>query len=75
MGLHLLVVGIDLAAFGIVDPQGLDRADDDACTVSKVMRADLRKIADVEHLNPPLELCVERLPIRMARILQGLHGL
>ena len=38
MRLQILVVGVDLAAFGILYPQGLDRADDDAAAIADILR-------------------------------------
>ena len=50
--LHLFVVGVDLAANGVADPQGLDGADDDAAFIAHVVRAQLREIPNVEKRAP-----------------------
>jgi hypothetical protein len=73
--LHVLVVGIDLAALGVRDAQRLDRAHDDAAMVADVVRADMREVRDVEHAHPAVEGLVQRLPIGVAGVLQRLGRL
>ena len=73
--LQVLVVGVDLAALGALDPQGLDGADHDAATVAEVVRAELGKVGDVEHPHPAREGFVQRLPVRMAGVLERLDRL
>ena len=75
MRLQVLVVGIDLAAFGVLDAQGLDGADDDAATAADVVRAQLREVGDVEHAGPPVERRVERAPVGVAGVLERLRRL
>jgi hypothetical protein len=70
MRLHVLVVGIDLAAFGVVHPQRLDRADDNARVIADIVRTDRREVGDIEHPHQALELRIERPAIRMARVAQ-----
>ena len=75
MGFEILVVRINLAAFGVLYPEGLDRADNDAATVPDVVRPDVAEICDIEHAHPTAKGFFQRLPVRVARILQRLGGL
>ena len=75
MRLHVLVVGVHLAAFGALHPQGLDGADDDAAGVAQVLRAEAGEVRDVEHPRPSGEGVVEGPPVGVVRILQRLRRL
>ena len=72
---HVLVVGIDLAAFGVRHAQGLDRPDDDAATIPQVVRAYMDEVRDIKNSDPSVERVVQHLPIGMLGVLQGLDGL
>jgi hypothetical protein len=75
MRLHVLIMRIDLAAFRVRHPQGLNRADDDAGVVANVMRTDDRKIRDVEDAHASIEHLVQRPAVRVPRVLQRLDRL
>ena len=75
MRLHVLVVGVHLAAFGALHPQGLDGADDDAAGVAQVLRAEAGEVRDVEHAHLSGEGVVQGPPVGVAGILQRLRRL
>ena len=70
MRLQILVVGIDLAAFGAVDAQGLQRADHNDDFILQVLRAELGEVGDVNHQQLPAKDCFERQAVRMAGLLE-----
>ncbi len=69
------MVLINLAAFGVLDTEGLHRADNDAGVLCKIVWSDVGEIADVENAHPSGECIVERGPIGMARIAKRQGGL
>ena len=73
--LQVLVVGVDLAALGALDPQRLDGADHDAAVVAEIVRPDMGEVRDVEYAHPAGEVFVQRLPVGMAGVLERLDGL
>ncbi len=66
---------VDFAAFSVVHPQRLDRADDGARIIADILWPDRREVGDVEDPHPALELLIERLAVGMARVAQRFDGL
>ncbi|MNL70943.1 hypothetical protein D3C87_1960170 [compost metagenome] len=75
VGLQHFVVGIDLAALGVLDAQRLDGGNDDAAIGLQIMGQDAGEVADVEHPDAAPERCVQRRPIWMKGIIERFHRL
>ncbi len=75
MRLHLLMIGVDLAAPRVLHPEGLDGGDDHAGVLGEVMGADHLEIRDVEHPHPAAEGRVQTAAIGVARVAQRLDRL
>lgn len=75
MRLHVLVMGIDLAALGVGNAQRLNGADDDAKLVADVVRAQLGEVGNVENTDAAAKSFVQGAAIGVAGILQRLHRL
>ncbi|WP_292939379.1 hypothetical protein [Novosphingobium sp. 32-60-15] len=73
MRLKVFVVGIDLPAFSVLDPQRLDRSNDYTAISLDVMRGNLLEITNVENADPACESIVQHLAIGMARVFQRFH--
>ena len=67
---HLLVMGVDLAAFGVRHPQRLNGADHNATVIAQVVRPNVGEVGNIEYAHPTVKVFIQDLPIRVASVLQ-----
>ena len=75
MRFEILVMGINAAAIGIGDTQGLHGGHHDAGAALQIGRGDLREIGNIEYPETAAEGIVQGFIIRVARGPQRFHGL
>ena len=67
--------GVDVAALGLFDAQGLDGTDDDADAVAQIGGPEVVDVGDVENADAAFKGIVERLAVGVGRVLERVRGL